>query len=280
MKRLSHFRFSRSQRSGILFFSACIVILQVLIWKGVFTPDIPLVPVSDPEVERVNGFIDSVLAGAKEPVYTPTPFNPNFMSDHKGYMFGMTPEEIDRLFAFREKGGFIRTKEEFREVTGVHDSVFLQMAPLFRFPRFPETRQKVVAELQKQDINTAAAESLQQVYGIGPVLAERIVAYRERLGGFAVKEQLEEVYGLQKEVVAEVWRHFHLDNPAKITRLDINSADLDALAETPYISMSLASRIVAYRSVHRRLDSLEELTKIHDLSQKDLSRIQLYLKVE
>ena len=35
------------------------------------------------------------------------PFNPNYISDFKGYQLGMKPTEIDRLFAYRNKNLFV-----------------------------------------------------------------------------------------------------------------------------------------------------------------------------
>ncbi|MFP4200761.1 MAG: helix-hairpin-helix domain-containing protein [Clostridia bacterium] len=46
------------------------------------------------------------------------------------------------------------------------------------------------------NINTADSEELQQLYGIGPVLAEEIIALRRRLGEFEAIEQLLEVPGI------------------------------------------------------------------------------------
>ena len=46
------------------------------------------------------------------------------------------------------------------------------------------------------DINHATAEELEQLPGIGPVLAGRIVETRDRLGGFRNIEQLSEVEGI------------------------------------------------------------------------------------
>ena len=45
-------------------------------------------------------------------------------------------------------------------------------------------------------INTAPASELQKLPGIGPTLAERIVAFREQSGGFLTVEQLLEVKGI------------------------------------------------------------------------------------
>ena len=52
------------------------------------------------------------------------------------------------------------------------------------------------AEVQKININTASAEELAQLKGIGPSRAAEIVAYREKNGPFKLPEELVQVSGI------------------------------------------------------------------------------------
>jgi competence protein ComEA len=66
-----------------------------------------------------------------------------------------------------------------------------------RLPRaaVPAPAQPAPALLQV-DLNRADAAALQELPGIGPVLADRIVAYRESHGRFTSVEELRQVPGV------------------------------------------------------------------------------------
>lgn len=52
------------------------------------------------------------------------------------------------------------------------------------------------AQLEKVNINTADANGLQQIRGVGPKMAERIIAYRNEKGRFQKPEELVNVRGI------------------------------------------------------------------------------------
>ncbi len=54
----------------------------------------------------------------------------------------------------------------------------------------------VAAERQRIDVNTATAEELETLSGIGPALAEAIIEYREEHGPFESADGLLEVSGI------------------------------------------------------------------------------------
>ena len=55
------------------------------------------------------------------------------------------------------------------------------------------------------DLNTATSAQLQTLPGIGPVIAERIIAYREEVGAFESVGELMNVSGIGEKKLEAVW---------------------------------------------------------------------------
>jgi competence protein ComEA len=51
------------------------------------------------------------------------------------------------------------------------------------------------------DINNASAAELAEVEGVGPALAQRIIDYRDEIGGFASLDEVADIPGCDEELV-------------------------------------------------------------------------------
>lgn len=235
--------------------------------------------------------IDSLkLISKTEDTVKTYPFNPNFITDYKGYTLGMSVKEIDRLHVFRSANKFVSSKEEFQIVTGVNDSLLTIIAPYFKFPDWIKTNNKEYTRNSSQqnkrkvsqkirDLNSVTADDLKGVNGIGDKLSERIIKFRDRLGGFLVNEQLYDVYALDDEVVDRALKRFQVLNPPQIKRIDINSASSKEIASLVYISYTVADKIVELRELNGGFKSLDQLTNIDGFPSEKLDRIALYLSL-
>lgn len=67
-----------------------------------------------------------------------------------------------------------------------------------------KTRSTTAAPVYPIPINTADADTLMQLKGIGPVLAQRIIEYREAHGGFRTVDELTQVKGIGDKKLEDI----------------------------------------------------------------------------
>lgn len=89
-------------------------------------------------------------------------------------------------------------------------------------PRFPEMTISVTPQVSQAaeearrdgrfDLNTADAQELDQLPGIGPVLAQRIIQLREERGGFASMEELLDVKGIGDVTLEKIRPYLYLES--------------------------------------------------------------------
>lgn len=287
----TYLHFTKYQRTGIFLLFIIIVGLQLFYLFS----DFNVSEQANPEKEQwlsLQSEIDNEKAATENRKPVVFLFNPNFISDYKGYKLGMSVEEIDRLVAFRKENKFVNSAEEFQKVTGISDSLLKKMAPLFKFPNWVQHKTEfksnkpyfVKKEFPKKeklpvlDINQATQEDLMKVYGIGEGLSVRILKQKEILGCFVSMEQMKDIWGLSPEVVKELNSHFKVIIPPTLKKININNASLKELAQFSYFRYGLAKQIVTYRSMNGNFNNIEDLAKIKDFPVEKAKIISLYLE--
>jgi len=284
-----HFGYNKRQRNGILFLVLIIVLLQAVFFFVDFSSN-ETTNFSEREMVLFQKEIDSLkiikLENKKSKVYL---FNPNFITDFKGYQLGMSIDEIDRLHNYRKRGSYVNSIKQFQEVTKISDSLLNVISPNFKFPKwvgskkttqknkFTNSPKKIIV---KQDINTVNASDLRIVNGIGEKLSDRIIAYRSRLQGFSFDNQLYEVWNIDKEVIDRVLQRFEVVKPPVIQKINVNEAAFKQVLAIVYIDYELTKKIFNYRDEVAEIQSLEELKKIDGFPIEKFDRIALYLVAE
>lgn len=285
----SCFAFSRSQRNGVLLLFSIIIASQT----AYFFTDFSFSSNKSPEKEQwlsLQTQIDSLKQEKRNYVPKIYPFNPNFITDYKGYKLGMSVLEIDRLLAFRKQNKYVNSPEEFQAVTKVSDSLLNAISPYFKFPdwvnnkkqfkeykKYPNTTFAKKEKIVVKDINQATQEDLIKIYGIGEAISLRILKMKENLGGFVSMEQMKDVWGLSPEVIEKLNTHFKVSVLPNVKKVDINNASIKELSQFPYFNYQQARQIVTFRSMNGDFKNVDDLTKIKGLSIEKANIIALYL---
>jgi competence ComEA-like helix-hairpin-helix protein len=280
--------FTRSQRRGILFLLFLIVFIQIILFRFDKFISAEKVENYQPDLSLQKQY-DSLKALAvqenKKKIY---PFNPNYLSDEKAYFLGISLEQLNKINVFRKQGNYFKDKREFKQVSGISDSLFDILSPYIKLSPFKQNKnieKNTFKPVPLLDINRATASDLMKVNGVGAVLSKRIVKYRNSIGGFTGKKQLNKVYGLKPEVIKRIWQRFYLKpspNPAEknIIKKPINRATVEDLKQIYGIGDKLATRIIKYREMLGGFTIKEQLNEVYGLSSETLKEVWKYYKIE
>ncbi len=164
------------------------------------------------------------------------------------------------------------------------------------------------------DLNSATAEELQHLPGVGAGLASRIVAHRDRRNGFDSVEDLLDVPGLGPRILDSLRPRVRVEERKKDASipasdaavahgpkeipprepegarlrkledsekavLDVNQAGIEELQRLPGIGPTLASRIVADRAAQGPFRSVGDLLRVRGIGPKTLEKLRPHVRV-
>ena len=271
------YKLNKSQRRGVLWTFLLFLVIHLLIsllYKPSRKNTEPLVV--NKETQHLIDSLKSLKIASNKVRDSIYPFNPNYISDFKAYQLGVSMEAVERIRAYRANGNYLLSEKDLKKAAGLSDAEVNRMRPYLKFPEIKSAKKTIKARTKKE-INGATAEALQEVYGIGPVLGQRIISLRKQLGGFLIKDQLGDVWGLKPEVQEQLWMHFNLDSVPLVAKQNINDLTIAQLSRSPYVSASLASSIVALRTQQDSLTSWQDLADIAQIDSIKKARLSLYL---
>jgi len=214
------------------------------------------------------------------------PFDPNQATEAELTALGIPKKIAGHVIAYRAKGGKFRVKRDLQKIYGLDSSLYRHLKAYIRLPDsiqrpgfkpfVSEARMPPVAF----DLNEADTTQLIAIYGIGSRLSRRILAYREKLGGFVNLGQLNEVWGLDTATVRRLTQKTYIRPDYVPRKVNINTAGHRELSTHPYISIVIAKAIVAYRFQHGNFAKVEDIYGLQIVKREDADKILPYLSVD
>ena len=128
------------------------------------------------------------------------------------------------------------------------------------------------------ELNSSDTFELQQLRGIGPGFARRIVNYRERLRGFSNKLQVLEVFGMDTVRYHLIEKNLWV-NPDSIHPFDLNIVTFKELLRHPYFPFAITKSIMIYRQKNKNFKTLDELKDIQGINDSIFRRMIIYLRI-
>ena len=233
-----------------------------------------------------------IYATDEAPVET-FPFDPNTADSTQLLRLGLAPWQVRAIYHYRAKGGVFRRPSDFARLYGLTAKQYRELEPYIRIsadylpasevyavhderPKASSDSLRYPVKLRNSEriaLNLADTTLLRRVPGIGAYYARRIVAYRQRLGGYAHARQLLEIDDFPEEALP-----FFTVDAGDIQRLDINRLSLSQLKRHPYINYLQARAICDYRRLKGPLASLDQLRLLSAFTADDIERLRPYVR--
>src|SRR5665213_3136780 len=307
-----YFNFTKKERRGIIYIVALILLLTALPLLFPFFSKEEKVDSSEFEKEIAQLSIDSsskkIYSKRDEDYqndYTPgyknyessKPvelfyFDPNTATATDWIKLGIKPRTAETIQKYVSKGGKFYKPEDIKKIWGLSEKDAQRLIPFVSIKNTPKNfsnpGQNQIAEkttftkkllLQKVEINIADTSEYIALPGIGSKLSKRIIAFREKLGGFYSIDQIGETYLLPDSTFQKIKPYLVVDSKA-IKKLNINSASLEEMKSHPYIRYNTANAIFQYRQQHGNFNSVDEIKKIMTVNDDLYNKIFAYLTVE
>lgn len=307
----NYFGFSQTETNGFLILVVLMAFLVVLpsLYATLFHNSPKL---SKADQSKLNGLLNSIDDIPSNESYKPVQaransdivnkslfyFNPNAISITEWQKLGLSKNMAERIEKYKAKGGKFRKPEDLLKIYGFPEDLYAELESYIQLPsntkeKFKkkneyaertetgeseniERKKFTKKEITRFEINQADTTTLSQIKGIGQTLAQRIVDFREKLGGFHDISQIKEVYGIKPKVAEELLKYGFVEK-ALVRKVNINQASIDEMKIHPYIKHNLAKAIVNYRMQHGNFTKIEDLSKIKIINPEILQKLAPYL---
>lgn len=219
-------------------------------------------------------------------------FDPNTLTVEGWMKLGVREKTANTIKNYISKGGKFYKPEDIGKIWGLHEDLVKRLLPYVKIEIKTETKyvsdktseqykiyEKPKPVINTVDINAADTAALIALPGIGSKLAGRIVAFRDKLGGFYKTEQVAETFALPDSTFQKIKGRLVINND-NVQKININKATLDELKTHPYIRYNIANIIVQYRNMHGNFATVDDLKKIMIITDEIYNKVSPYLSVK
>ncbi len=221
-------------------------------------------------------------------------FDPNTASVEEWKRLGIKEKTGETIQKYVSKGGHFYKPEDISKIWGLHKDDVDRLLPYVRIENTKkeyannesnfknnyssESYRDKKYSSQTIDVNTSDTSAYISLPGIGSKLAQRIVAFRDKLGGFYSVDQIKETYGLPDSTFMKIKPRLILTNPS-IKQININIATLDEMRSHPYIRYAIGNAILQYRTQHGNFSSVDDIKKIMVITDDVFTKVSPYLTI-
>ena len=179
---------------------------------------------------RTSAVREEVVEKYARRSYESFPFDPNTATLEDLQRLGFSLKQAQSILNYRQAGGRFHRPSDFAKSFVVADSVYRRLEPFIRIPSL--------------DINAADSTAFDQLPGIGPYYAAKMVEYREELQGYSFPEQLLDIWYFGQERLDGLIDLIEVGDSAPYPLWTLSEEELQ---EHPYLDRHSAHAIILFR---------------------------------
>ncbi len=249
---------------------------------------------SNLDVRKIYGMNDSIFGVIEEYITIPKNaeissrsvelkseikgfIDPNLADFNQFLKFGFSSFQSKNIVGYRGKGGVFKTKTDLLKIYGIDSAFYYSIENHILIEvadEMPTVKSSPV--LVHIELNSADTTELMKLRGIGAAYANRIIKYRNLLGGFYSTSQLLEVYNFPEETYKNIEINISVDT-LLIKKVRLNFAEYPELLRHPYLNKNQVAAILKYRDKNGSFQEIIQLKTTGLIDSESFLKIRPYL---
>lgn len=203
--------------------------------------------------------------------------DPNNADYNQLVNFGFNSFQSKNITEYRKKGGAFITKTDLLKIYGIDSAFYNSIEKNITIEVADEIPVlKDYPVLLHIELNSADSTELMKLNGIGAVYANRVIKYRNLLGGFYSTSQLLEVYNFSLETFSKIESSIYVDT-LLVKKIRLNFAEYPEMLRHPYLNKGQVTAILKYRNQNGSFQDIFQLKTTGLVDPESFSRIRPYL---
>lgn len=283
----TYFDFSKKERIGVLLLCSLLLVLIFIfnVESQQFLPsglevdpaDIEYIQLSSATEKKIGDDAGDKTIADKD---NWSLFDPDDLDKQGWTELGFSEKQALSILNYKNNYGPFKKKSDIKKLYVVSDEKFNELEPFIQFKQEviedrDAAQSAAIIEIKENKvlINQATQEELIALPHIGPVYAERIMKFRDKLGGFVTTAQYDDLY-ISDEAKKSLNIFASLDTN-NVRKVDINNASKQELKHIPGSSWELVAMILK----EREKSTLEHLNWLPEniISDEDLEIFIKYI---
>lgn len=204
---------------------------------------------------------------------------------------GLSPKQAASMIRYRDKYG-LKSYRQMQSILVLPRALLEIISDSLIFDEVKES--KVIIEIENPritspnsaksdnhihqlDLNAATEAMLVALPGVGAYTAQKIIAYRDRLGGFLDVNQLQEVRGLNSETLEKIRPYFEINT--SVQKIKLNEVNIERLKLHPYLTWNQANSIIKMRAQKGKFSSIDELKESVLIDEETYKKLLPYVSL-